>query len=75
MANAESALSNLKNRKDEQTMVAPKTKAQLQREITSLRDENNELQNRLDEILNIAAPEEDDEDDGEDDDPEDSEED
>jgi hypothetical protein len=56
-------------------MVAPKTKAQLQREITSLRDENNELQNRLDEILNIAAPEEDDEDDVEDDDAEDSEED
>lgn len=56
------AISN--SRKKKNTMATSKTKAQLKREIHALRDQNDELQERLDHILNIAAP--DDEDDEED---------
>ena len=40
-------------------MAISKTKTQLQSELDSLQEENEELQTRLDQILNIAAPEED----------------
>lgn len=44
----------------ERRMANIKTRTQLQREVSALKEENEELQNRLDEILEIAAPEDED---------------
>ena len=54
-------------------MANTKTKAELEAQIADLQDENQELQDQLDAIADIVAPEEEDEDDGGDDDEEEEE--